>query len=214
MLLCFCLTKLLLADTKDLYPTALMKHETQWLIKVLEEAHFNKLKIEDLNSTSFINKFVSKLDKQKLYFTKDEVEGFHKQYGLTVSTHLQQGNLLPGFEIYNNYKKKAIGRYNWVLAELDKKQNLFVDKNYTSNREESDWETSEKSLDPLWKDLIKSEFIREIIQQLDKIPSKIKEDSEDFNKCLAESRDNLKRSYERYIKNIEEFEPPMFRKYI
>ena len=207
LLLCFCLTKLLLADTKDLYPTALMKHETQWLIKVLEEAHFNKLKIEDLNSTSFINKFVSKLDKQKLYFTKDEVEGFHKQYGLTVSTHLQQGNLLPGFEIYNNYKKKAIGRYNWVLAELDKKQNLFVDKNYTSNREESDWETSEKSLDPLWKDLIKSEFIREIIQQLDKNTSKIKEDSEDFNKCLAESRDNLKRSYERYIKNIEEFEP-------
>ena len=75
LLLCFCLTKLLLADTKDLYPTALMKHETQWLIKVLEEAHFNKLKIEDLNSTSFLNKFVSKLDKQKLYFTKDEVEG-------------------------------------------------------------------------------------------------------------------------------------------
>ena len=94
-----------------MYPTALMKHETQWLIKVLEEAHFNKLKIEDLNSTSFINNFVSKLDKQKLYFTKDEVEGFHKQYGLTVSAHLQQGNLLPGFEIYNNYRKKAIARY-------------------------------------------------------------------------------------------------------
>jgi carboxyl-terminal processing protease len=59
----------------------------------------------------------------------------------------------------------------------------------------------------LWKDLIKSEFIREIIQQLDNNTSKINEDSEDFNNCLVESRDNLKRSYERWIKNIEEFEP-------
>lgn len=206
-LLCLCLTKFLLADPKPLYPTALMKHETQWLIKVLEEAHFNKLKIEDLNTTSFLNKFVNKLDKQKLYFTKGEVEGFHKQFGLTVSTHLQQGNLLPGFEIYNNYKAKAIGRLNWVLAELEKKQNLFIDKNYTSNRDESDWETSENNLDLLWKDLIKSEFIREVIQQLDNNTSNITEDSEDFNKFLVESRDNLKRSYERWIKNIEEFEP-------
>ena len=55
--------------------------------------------------------------------------------------------------------------------------------------------------------MIKSEFIREIIQQLDTNTSKIKEDSEDFNKCLAESSDNLKRSYQRWIKNIEEFEP-------
>ena len=206
-LLCFCLSKFLHAESKALYPTALMKHETQWLIKVLEEAHFNKLKIQDLNNTSFINNFVNKLDKQKLYFTKDEVERFHNQFGLTVSAHLQQGNLLPGFEIYNNYREKAIARLSWVLDELENNQDLFSDKNYTSNRDKSDWETSEKSLDLLWKDLIKSEFIREIIQQLDDNTSKITENSEDFNNYLADSRDSLKRSYERWIKNIEEFEP-------
>jgi carboxyl-terminal processing protease len=184
-----------------------MKHETQWLIKVLEQAHFNKLKIEDLNTSLFINKFIKKLDKQKLYFTKDEVEGFHKQYGLTVTTHLQQGNLLPGFEIYNKYKTKAVSRLSWVLTELEKDQNLFVDKNYTSNRDESNWETSEKNLDSLWKDLIKSEFIREVIQQLDQNATEINEGSQNFIKSLAESRDNLKKSYERWIKNIEEFEP-------
>jgi carboxyl-terminal processing protease len=174
---------------------------------VLEQAHFNKLKIEDLNTSLFINKFIKKLDKQKLYFTKDEVEGFHKQYGLTVTTHLQQGNLLPGFEIYNKYKTKAVSRLSWVLTELEKDQNLFVDKNYTSNRDESNWETSEKNLDSLWKDLIKSEFIREVIQQLDQNATEINEGSQNFIKSLAESRDNLKKSYERWIKNIEEFEP-------
>ena len=207
LLSCICLSQHLLSDSNALYPTALMKHETQWLIKVLEQAHFNKLKIDDLNTSLFLNKFIKKLDKQKLYFTNDEVERFHKQYGLTVTTHLQQGNLLPGFEIYNKYKTKAVSRLNWVLTELEKEQNLFVDKNYTSNRDESDWETSEKNLDSLWKDLIKSEFIREVIQQLDQNATEINEGSQKFKKSLAESRDNLKKSYERWIKNIEEFEP-------
>ena len=207
LLSCICLSQHLLSDSNALFPTALMKHETQWLIKVLEQAHFNKLKIEDLNTSLFINKFIKKLDKQKLYFTKDEVERFHKQYGLTVTTHLQQGNLLPGFEIYNKYKTKAVSRLSWVLTELEKDQNLFVDKNYTSNRDESDWETSEKKLDSLWKDLIKSEFIREVIQQLDQNATQINEGSQKFKKSIAESRVNLKKSYERWIKNIEEFEP-------
>ena len=71
------MAKNLKADFKELYPSALMKHETQWLIKVLEQAHYNKLKIQELDATSFINEFVNKLDKQKLYFTKKEVEIFH-----------------------------------------------------------------------------------------------------------------------------------------
>ena len=178
--------KILNADFKELYPTALMKHETQWLIKVLEQAHYNKLKIEDLNVTSFIDEFVNKLDKQKLYFTKNEVETFHQQYQLTISTHLQQGNLLPGFEIYNSYKRKAIERLNWVLVELEKTPDLFIDKNYTINRNESDWEESEKTLDPVWKDLIKSEFIREVIQQLDQNVSEISDNSDDFKKSLSD----------------------------
>ena len=88
-------------EASDLFPSALMKHETQWLIKVLEQAHFNKVSIDELNSTSFINRFVSKLDKQKLYFTEAEIDEFHLKYSKTINLHFKQGNLLPGFEIYN-----------------------------------------------------------------------------------------------------------------
>ena len=200
------MAKNLKADFKELYPTALMKHETQWLIKVLEQAHYNKLKIQELDVTSFINEFVNKLDKQKLYFTKKEVEIFQQQYQPTISTLLQQGNLLPGFEIYNSYKKRAIERLNWVLVELEKEPDLFIEKNYTINRDQSDWEESKKTLDIVWKDLINSEFIREVIQQLDQNVTEISEGSKLFDKTVSESRENLKRSYERWIKNITEFE--------
>ena len=84
-----------------------MKHETQWLMKVLEQAHYNKVSIDELNSTAFIDRFVEKLDKQKLYFTQNDINEFHNNYSKTIKTHLKQGNLLPGFEIYNIYKNKA-----------------------------------------------------------------------------------------------------------
>ena len=62
----FCTTYLFSTELEELYPSALMKHETQWLMKVLEQAHYNKVSIDELNSTAFIDRFVEKLDKQKL----------------------------------------------------------------------------------------------------------------------------------------------------
>ena len=63
-------------EASDLFPSALMKHETQWLMKVLEQAHFNKVSIDELNSTSFINRFVSKLDKQNYILQRQRLMNF------------------------------------------------------------------------------------------------------------------------------------------
>ncbi|OUU22980.1 MAG: tail-specific protease [Verrucomicrobia bacterium TMED44] len=194
------------SQATPLYPNALMKHETQWLIKVLEQAHYNKLGITDLNASAFIDRFVNKLDKQRLYFTAQEVEDFHTKYSKTLQSHFEQGNLLPGFEIYNQYKTKAISRLNWVLVELDSDPSLFIDKNYTANREKKNWATTENGLDSLWKDLINFEYIREVIQQFDENTTKISKNTPELKDYIDESRENLKRSYSRWIKNINEFE--------
>ena len=194
------------SESTQLFPSALMKHETQWLIKVLEQAHFNKVSINDLNSTAFINRFVTKLDKQKLYFTQDEIDEFHAKFENTIKTHLQQGNLLPGFEIYNKYKSKAITRLNWVLKELQQNPELFSDQNYTVNRDEASWAENENALNPVWRKLINSDYVREVIQQLDKNVTEINAESTRLAEYVSEARENLNRSYSRWIKNIKEFE--------
>ena len=194
------------SESTQLFPSALMKHETQWLIKVLEQAHFNKVSINDLNSTAFINRFVTKLDKQKLYFTQDEIDEFHAKFENTIKTHLQQGNLLPGFEIYNKYKSKAITRLNWVLKELQQNPELFSDQNYTVNRDEASWAENENALNPVWRKLINSDYVREVIQQLDKNVTEINAESKRLAEYVSEARENLNRSYSRWIKNIKEFE--------
>ena len=190
----------------DLYPTAIMKHETQWLVRLLEQEHYNKVKVGDLNTTDFINNFLKKLDKQKLYFTKGEIEEFHKRYQTTVIPHLTNGNLLPGFEMYNLYQQKAISRLNWVLSELNNEPELFNDDNFTNNRNESPWVENEDQLNEIWRDLISSEYIRDILQQLDENVTNIQENSNLLPEYISSARKSISKSYSKWIENIREFE--------
>lgn len=194
------------ATANELYPNALMKHEAQWLIKVLEQAHYNKVSVRDLNSTAFVDEFISKLDKQKLYFTLDEVKDIHLKYRKTMATHLLEGNLLPGFEIYNQYKSKAISRLTWVLEELKKDPDLFIDGNFTINRDKEEWAQDENQLEPIWQNLIRSDFLREVLQQIDKNESVQKVNPKNLTEYIIKSRENLNRSYSKWIENINEFE--------
>ena len=194
------------ATANELYPNALMKHEAQWLIKVLEQAHYNKVSVRDLNSTAFVDEFISKLDKQKLYFTLDEVKDIHLKYRKTMATHLLEGNLLPGFEIYNQYKSKAVSRLTWVLEELKKDPDLFIDGNFTINRDKEEWAQDENQLEPIWQNLIRSDFLREVLLQIDKNESVQKVNPKNLTEYIIKSRENLNRSYSKWIENINEFE--------
>ena len=53
---------------EPLVPSALMSDETKWLLGALEKAHFKKLSISELDTALFLEKFVTNLDKQKLFF--------------------------------------------------------------------------------------------------------------------------------------------------
>ena len=57
---------------KELQPSALMQQETKWLVQALQQAHFNKVSVKELNPIDFTNSYLEKLDKQKLYFTRDD----------------------------------------------------------------------------------------------------------------------------------------------
>ena len=80
----------------ELAPSPLMKHETRWLVGALEQAHFSKVSVDKLKPEEFLASFLKKLDKQKLYFTQNEVSGFVESYSPTLITFFKQGNLFHG----------------------------------------------------------------------------------------------------------------------
>ena len=192
--------------SSELKSTFIMQQETQWLIQALEKAHYKKVSIDELNSTKCLLSYLEKLDKQKLYFTQNEVSGFCNRYSATLKTLFKQGNLLPGFEIYNVYKTNAIKRLNWALRWLEEGLKFDGNVSYNTNRDKKRWDINEDQLISSWKSLVKHEVLSDILFNIDANASNAFLDSSEFANVIKESKDRVKKRYERWIKNINEFE--------
>lgn len=190
----------------DLEPTPLMKHEAKWLVQALQQAHFNKVPIDKLEPTKFLASFLERLDKQKLYFTQNEVEKFNKSFSPTLITFFKQGNLFPGYEIYNEYKKRAVNRLDWAISYLDTNMTFDTNQSFNTDRENALWATNESELDEHWKKLISFELLNQTLQQLDANFSDITPLPENLSEITNNSRDEIRERYERWKKNIQEFE--------
>ena len=195
-----------LQSKNELQPTALMKHETKWLVEALEKAHYSKVSIKNLDRDGFIDHYLQKLDNQKLYFINSEVEGFKKSYEPTLVTYFEQGNLFPGFEIYNSYKSNSLKRIKWAIEFLTEYPKLDSNRTYAPDRTELDWASSVKELDETWKNLITFEFLNETLAKLD--TNETLDDISESNLTAAkqESQKVLLKRYSRWQKNLEEFE--------
>ena len=192
--------------SSELKSTFIMQQETQWLIQALEKAHYKKVSIDELNSTKCLLSYLEKLDKQKLYFTQNEVSGFCNRYSATLKTLFKQGNLLPGFEIYNAYKTNAIKRLNWALRWLEEDLKFDGNVSYNTNRDKKRWDINEDQLISSWKSLVKHEVLSDILFNIDANASNAFLDSSEFANVIKESKDRVKKRYEGWIKNINEFE--------
>ena len=195
-----------LQSKNELQPTALMKHETKWLVEALEKAHYSKVSIKNLDRDGFIDHYLQKLDNQKLYFINSEVEGFKKSYEPTLVTYFEQGNLFPGFEIYNSYKTNSLKRIKWAIEFLSEYPKLDSNRTYAPDRTELDWASSVEELDETWKNLITFEFLNETLAKLD--TNETLDDISESNLTAAkqESQKVLLKRYSRWKKNLEEFE--------
>ena len=195
-----------LQSKNELQPTALMKHETKWLVEALEKAHYSKVSIKNLDRDGFIDHYLQKLDNQKLYFINSEVEGFKKSYEPTLVTYFEQGNLFPGFEIYNSYKTNSLKRIKWAIEFLTEYPKLDSNRTYAPDRTELDWASSVEELDETWKNLITFEFLNETLAKLD--TNETLDDISESNLTAAkqESQKVLLKRYSRWQKNLEEFE--------
>ena len=188
-----------------LVPSPIMVDETKWLLNALEKAHYKKLSIDDLDKKLFLENYLKNLDKQKLFFTRQELEEFTSRYEPTLLTYLKQGNLFPAFEIYDSYRKNALSRLSHSIGLLTGNSYLDNNESYSVDRSESEWASTINQLDNTWEKLISYEFINELLSQVDENDTTF--DSSQFTQQkMLDALDKIKKKYERWHKNISEFE--------
>ena len=193
-------------DLANIEPTPLMKHEARWLVQALEQAHFSKVSIDKLEPEEFLASFLKKLDKQKLYFTQEDIDRFNKAYSPTLITFFKQGNLFPGFEVYNEYKKRSVKRLEWAISWVSGDAvKLDSNETYNTDREAANWSSSDEELDKQWKKLVAFELLNETLSQIDANASESL-DSPEQQKAMAEAAERISSRYQRWKKNIIDFE--------
>ena len=193
------------AQPTPLVPSPIMVDETKWLLNALEKAHYKKLSIEDLNEKLFLENYLKNLDKQKLFFTAQDLEEFILRYEPTLLTYLKQGNLFPAFEIYDSYRKNALSRLNQSINLLSGIPKLDNNQSYQVDRSDSVWAHTIQHLDDVWKKLISYEFTNELLTQVDDNETSL-ELTQFTQRKRLDALEKIKKKYERWHKNITEFE--------
>ena len=191
----------------NLEPSALMKHETKWLVRALEQAHYNKVSIADLNASIFLRSYLKKLDPQKIYFTQSEINEFNQNMSPTIITYFQQGNLYPAFDIFNKYQNNAIRCLENALQKINEFKLIDSNRSYLFDRTTANWMEDRNKLDDLWDRLISHEYLNEIVNSLDVNQSIQTSQDNNLTSIIGEAKKVLKTRYQRWLKNVNEFEP-------
>ena len=191
---------------KPLEPTPLMKHETKWLIQALEQAHYNKVSLDDLNSSELLQSYFKKLDAQKLYFTAEEIEKFHQSFEPTLKSYFKQGNLFPAFEIFNHYQLSASTYLDDAISKLDEEINLESNNTFHFDRSDTNWSSNANKLRATWDKMLKNELIKEVVNNYEVNASTQIPNLTIFKDSINDAKNVLRERYQRWKKSIQEFE--------
>lgn len=214
---------ILAAIAAGVIPSARAQNETQYgdlalrVVGMLEEEHFLREPFNDKMSQRTLESYLEVLDYSRIYFTKEDVDGFKTKFELSIDDQVRAGGIPAAFEIFSIYEERVRSR-----VELAKKlavEGTFTydsDRTIEISRKESEWAKAGPDHDQLWRDLIEGDLIREKLIA-EAIEKKKVEDAEKRKKTGEEPKKEVedaesKKSiyekvsdrYDRILKRIKE----------
>ena len=152
-------------DYSDFQTTNKMRFETKFVVERLGNMHYLRRGIESLDSQQFIENYLESFDRGKYHFTQPLIEGIHDRFGEASNYYIRQGNLYPAFEIFKQFHRDALARYDWIERELDKEYTFDKTESFNPDRSDEKWASSAEELDKIWRLRLKYELLNEILQE-------------------------------------------------
>ena len=201
-----------------------MEGETKKMLQSIERFHYRNKPVAQLDFDQLIRDYMSNLDFNRSFFLQSDLDDFKRFNNSTFLSYLKTGNLYPAFEIFKVYRDRSLNRLDWALEQLENDFDFSTEKIYTPDRSEADWPANTEEADALWMDYLKYELLNELLNQKYKEASadedksnesadelshqniaEIREsDPERFTEILTEAKENLRRRYQRWKRNVVE----------
>lgn len=179
----------LVSDTTTLKPKEVYGKEARVISYILDNNHYRRIKLNDSLSSAILDKYLEDLDNNKTYFLASDVKAFDK-YRYSIDDMTREEDVSPAYAIYDVFQKRYHERMDYVMNDLiHRKFDYTEDEYYETDREKEPWANSIDELNDLWRKIIKSQALGLKLA----------------GKSETEIVDALKRRYERFIKNIDQF---------
>ncbi|MCK5032794.1 MAG: PDZ domain-containing protein, partial [Calditrichia bacterium] len=144
---------------EDLLPENQHKRSSQIISHIIASTHYQKRSIDDSLSSEMFDRFLKKLDYNKLYFLKSDIDSFN-QYRFEFDDFIESGKISVAYDIFNLYQKRLGERLDYVFKRLENEFNFSLDEDYLIDRSDSPWTKSTTELDELWRKRLKDSALR------------------------------------------------------
>ena len=170
-----------------------LKEEASTLIKILEQAHYNRDAVRSADYAQVIPDYMAELDGQHLFFLGSDKTAFVEKYGKSVYYNTAfLGNIEAAYTIFNRYQERVENRVTWIFEQLTKEIDLTATETYRADRTKSEWPSAIADSDELWRRRLKFEVVGEILNK----------------KTTEQAKEAVHKRYERMLKNIADIDGP------
>ena len=178
-------------DRKPFSTSTTLANEASTLTKLLDELHYNHDAVRSADYASVIPDYMGELDGQRLFFLGSDKAKFMADYGKNVYYNTAfLGNINAAYEIFYVYQTRVENRIAWILEQLKKDFDFTADESYRADRAKAEWPADEAAADDLWTKRLKFEMVAELLNK----------------KTPEEAKAQLKKRYDRMLKNLGEIE--------
>jgi len=175
------------AATVELAPSERHRKVARLVSGMIERSHYRQSPVNDPVSSLVLDRYLEALDSSRSYFLASDIAEF-EQYRYKLDDAVNGGELDPVFRIFNRFQQRNRERMAHAMKLLDTEPDFTVDEAFEFDREHAPWATSQAELDELWRQRVKNDAVSLMLT----------------DKTWAETRDVLKKRYERVAKRSEQ----------
>ncbi|PMN88207.1 carboxy terminal-processing peptidase [Enterovibrio norvegicus] len=126
--------------------------------KYFERSHYKSFSIDDSFSKEVFDRYLEKLDFNRLFLTQKEVDAL-SVWRYELDDQLNKGETTAAYDIFNVYLKKSFERYQFALSLIDREITFDSDEEMLIDRRELPWAKDETELDELWRLRVKNDAL-------------------------------------------------------
>lgn len=134
------------------------------MLRHVEKHHYSNVSVDDRVSLKTLDNYLERLDRQRLYFTVEDVESLRAGYGQLLDDAIRQGQLGPAREIYDLYRRRRADHLDFVLGYLEARPDLNTARQWIPGRDKEPWPANRAELARLWQDQVRHEFINLMLE--------------------------------------------------